>query len=321
MRNEEAIFGRTEVKINPNPEKLHRNQVSLWMGSCFVDSFQPFLEEFQYPALVNPLGVVFHPLVLGELLFQSLESILSKNFEREGVWLNYWLGSGFSASSEEELIQQITRAKKETDAQFAKADWLVMTWGTAFWYEHEAFGLVGKCHRQPGNWFKKYRSEPEEITEKWKNWIQAWRRENPNRKVLITLSPVRHTRDGLPENAVSKSALRLAIENLCQALPSVYYYPSYELVLDELRDYRYFENDLIHPRKEAVEWIWDKFSNAFLEETEASTNQKIKEWQTLKRHRPQSPFGKEYETWKNKIGEKGKEVEELLLIEREKQKK
>ncbi len=321
MTNDFSLFGRTEVSIRPAPEKMGRHQTSLWMGSCFADSFRPFLEACAYPALVNPLGIVYHPLVLGNLLFLSTEEILKQNFESQGVWLNYWLGSGFSAASESALAEQIVAAKAETDARFTNAGWLVMTWGTAHWYEHSERGMVGKCHKQPGQWFRKHRSSPEELTENWRDWILRWRQGNPGGKVLLTLSPVRHTRDGLPENAVSKAILRLAAEQLCSTMPGVFYFPSYELVLDELRDYRYFDSDLIHPGPAAVEWIWRKFSAAFFDKEEDLLNQSMLEFERLKRHRPGHAFGEEHEIWKKRIGEKSEQVRNWLETEREKQKK
>jgi hypothetical protein len=320
MINEDALFGRTEVKISPCPEKLSRHQTSLWMGSCFAGSFQPNLTTFGYPSLVNPLGVVYHPLVLGELLFLPLDELLRYNFENGGVWLNYWLSSHFSAASESELTMQISAARNEARAFFDSVDWFVMTWGTAFWYEHEILGRVGKCHKQPSKLFRKQISQPAELAEKWKIWILEWRKQNSKGKVLLTISPVRHTRDGLADNSLSKSILRVAAESLCKTLPGVYYFPSYELVLDELRDYRYFESDLIHPGPGAVDWIWRKFSAAFLERDEALVNEKILELERLKQHRPRNEFGNAYEIWKKGVGEKSEEVRKMLEFEREKRK-
>jgi hypothetical protein len=317
MLNKTDLFQRTEVRISPSPEKMYRNQVSLWMGSCFVDSISPFLQRFHYQALINPLGVVYHPLILQQLLLGNGEDIFSYSFEKEGVWLNYLLGTGFAAESEIQLNQLIANAKSETEKTLTNADWLVMTWGTAVIYLHDQCGPVGKCHKQPGTLFQKKTTSPQELTDDaWSPVFQSWKSAFPKLKILLTLSPVRHIRDGLEENSKSKASLRWAIEELKDQHPNVFYFPAYEMVLDEIRDYRYFEKDLIHPNKEAVDYIWNRFSQTFLNPEEVALNWKMEELALLKSHKPQAPFGKAFEMWKNKIEEKSEQVRAGLALER-----
>jgi hypothetical protein len=290
-------FRRTVVKLPESTVRIKRSESMLWMGSCFVESLSPFLKQYGYQVHANPLGVVFHPLVIRQLLQMTEPEFQSHSFEKDGVWLNYWLGHPFHGRNFEELNNQIREARRQLQETLQNASWLVMTWGTAFWYDHKDLGMVGKCHKQPQSVFTKRRSSPNEIVALWKEEIHQIRQQNPTIKILLTLSPVRHTRDGLEENAVSKSALRVAIQQLTEELPDIHYFPAYEIMLDELRDYRFFERDLIHPNAEAVSYIWNRFSSQWLDPEEVKQNDLIQEVIQLENHRPLISYGKEYETW------------------------
>jgi hypothetical protein len=315
MKSDTSAFRFTQVKISPAETRILRKDPMVWLGSCFVESFAPFLSDYRYKAETNPFGVVFHPLVLEKLIAAGVEDFKPYNFEKEGVWLNYLLGTPFAAQSQEELEEKIATVVLATQEKLKGASWLVMTWGTAFWYEHTELGRVGKCHKQPGQLFAKKRSSPEEIAEVWTRRIHKMREQNPELRILLTLSPVRHTRDGLEENALSKATLRLAIAKVQESLPGVYYFPSFEIVVDELRDYRFFKSDLVHPSEEAVEYIWEKFSTAWFDPEEVITNQKIRELRQLESHRPLVPYGGEFERWKYSLDQKREEVGSRLRAE------
>jgi len=301
-------FRRTIVLLKESGTKICRKDKMLWIGSCFVESLAPYLLKYQYKATLNPFGVVFHPLVLLRLLELEPAEFHKQSFEKDGVWHNYWLGNPFHGRTREELNSLITKTVQKTLAALNKTSWLVLTWGTAFWYEHNELGLVGKCHKQPQSNFQKRRSEPDEISLAWIEKIKQLRQSNPDLKILLTLSPVRHTRDGLEGNALSKSTLRLAIQKVVDSLPGVYYFPSFEIVMDELRDYRFFESDLIHPNTEAIQYIWERFSTHFFPAPEIKTNQTIQAIGQLESHRNLVPYGKEYE---NRMAEQKKRRTEL----------
>jgi len=284
----------------------------LWIGSCFVESLLPFLKRYKYEALSNPMGVVFHPLVIRRLLQMTETDFQSHTFQKEGVWLNYWLGHPFHGQNSEELTNQIRDSRFQLQEALRNSSWLVMTWGTAFWYYHQALGMVGKCHKQPQSLFEKRRCSNEELVTSWKEEIHRLRQQNPGIKILLTLSPVRHTRDGLEENAVSKSALRVAIQQLTEELPDVYYFPAYEIMLDELREYRFYDRDLIHPGPEAIAYIWDRFSTQFLDPEEVKQNYLMQELHQLEHHRPFIEYGKEFETWKIVMETKKARLKSLL---------
>ena len=266
----------------------------MWMGSCFVESMASYLKLFQYQAVVNPFGVVFHPLVLQKLIDVSFPELLKTNFKKHGVWQNFLLGVPFAASTESGLNQNIEQASQLIQQELRTADWLVTTWGTAFWYEHETFGMVGKCHKFPQNIFQKRLSTVDDIVGIWRDQIFRLKSHNKDLKIILTLSPVRHTRDTLEGNAVSKSTLRIAIHQLTEEFDFVFYFPAYEIVMDELRDYRFFEKDMIHPNKEATAYLWDRFAKQFIDGNEQETNALIQSLKQDDGHTSTVNFGEDF---------------------------
>jgi hypothetical protein len=315
MGKNDHPFRYTPVNPKEPGVRIKRKDQMLWLGSCFVDSLQPFLHQHQYQARVNPFGTVFHPIVLGRLLELNPEEFDRFTFEKDGVWLNYRVGQPLIADSEAGLNAKFEAISRGIKNRLTTSKWLVMTWGTAFFYEHKELGMIGKCHKQPGEIFTKKMSSPDEISRFWIEKIQSLRKENSGLKILLTLSPVRHTRDGLEENSISKASLRLAIEQVRQELPEVYYFPSYEIMMDELRDYRFFGPDLIHPNPEAVQYIWERFSAQFLVPEEVRVNQLIRDLHQLENHKPFAEFGEEYLRWKKAIEIKKADLERQLASE------
>jgi len=295
MADEHPLFKSTRVGARPSPISILRNEKMLWMGSCFVESMSKFLEQYQYQAIINPFGVIFHPMVLEKLLAMEAKEIFKCNFERRGVWQNFWLGAPFGAESENALNHKIENAARLINESILTSNWLVMTWGTAFWYAHEEKGMVGKCHKFPQNHFQKQLSTIEEIVEIWKERITRIRQKNPKLKVLLTVSPVRHTRDGLEGNAISKSTMRLAIMQLQSKLKDVFYFPAFEIVVDELRDYRFFNADLIHPNNEAAAYIWNQFSNQYFTPEDQKINALIRDISLQQQHVSNINFGEDYD--------------------------
>lgn len=308
MENERKLNGpfladnRTKIRIQPASDTIQRKQSQVWLGSCFVESMEKYISGLGYPATFNPLGVVYHPLVLANLVNPDFD-LKSLCFEKGGVWLNANLGREFGSSSPEDLMEKITRGQKILTDSLRESDWVVMTWGTAIAYRHKELGLVGKNHKMPGRDFTRSFSSVSEIAGTWIPILENWRKERPGQSVVLTLSPVRHTREGLEENSRSKAILRLAIEEIRQALPGIFYFPAYEILVDDLRDYRYFGPDGVHPNAQALAYIQEAFSLQFFPPQEREENSRIMEYQRVLVHRPVHPFGEEYEKWRKYVGE------------------
>jgi len=196
--------------------------------------------------------------------------------------VHYWwhAHSDLSALSMEALSDQIRTALMATKAFMEKSEWLIITPGTAWVYELKDDQIVANCHKQPNSTFRKRLLTPEEITASWESLYEEIKKQRPDLRILWTISPVRHVRDGLKENNESKGILHLAVKEIVKANENCFYFPSYEIMIDVLRDYRFYHKDRIHPNEEAIGYIFDQFGNTFFDE---GTQEMMKEWTQLKK--------------------------------------
>ena len=315
MSDESNPFRRTSLKLRICPEPMGRLEKSLWLGSCFTDNLGPWLAGLKYPVVSNPFGVVFHPLIMRQLLLAGEDDFRAFHFQREDVWLNFLLGTPFAAATENELDQQIFSARQQCREQLNQADWLVLTFGTAFLFHHRKLGPVGKCHKIPSSVFEKRMSTVEEISMGWESALKEIRKSNPGLRVILSLSPVRHSRDGLEENAISKATLRLAIEYLKTRLPGVYYFPAWEIMNDELRDYRFYGSDLVHPSEEAILYLKSAFEKAFLRNEDEPFRRLTGEILQMESHRPAAAWSAEAQRWKQTLEKRKAELKQYLSSE------
>lgn len=229
------------------------------IGSCFADNTGKKLHELKFNAVVNPFGTVYDPLSVHRLLKYALLNVVpadSTFVERDGIFFCDELHSSIHAESPEALSKKIYEIISNVHSRLIKADVFLITYGTAFIYSRKDTGKpVANCHKLHGQLFEKKLLSPEEVISSFSEIYALIRNINPQAKFLITVSPVRHTKDTLELNSVSKSVLRLAAHHL-KDLPGVFYYPAFEIMNDDLRDYRYYASDLIHPNEQAVEYIW-----------------------------------------------------------------
>lgn len=265
----------------------------LTVGSCFSEVIGQRLLNHKFQALPNPFGTLFHPSIACELLDMALDDktpAADTFVQLEGRWVSSLLHSSIHAASPEELSTLLKRLFGQVKEQLLKARVLMLTAGTAFLYVHETSGrAVANCHKQPQKLFTRHLSPVEELSRSFDSLQQKLNQRNPSLQIILTVSPVRHIRDTLELNTVSKASLRLAVHQWCEKYPHVSYFPSYELLLDDLRDYRFYGRDLLHPSEEAEDYVWHKFAQTYFSE---KTLQFIKEWQGLRRalaHRPFNP--------------------------------
>jgi hypothetical protein len=292
---------RTPVRIQPFPRKIHRAQRMLWLGSCFTEAMERPLLELGYQGLFNPMGVVYHPLVLSRLADPGFSPSAS-SFESGGVWLNSLLGREFGSADRAGLEKKILAAHRNMQQALRQADWVVVTWGTALAYTHRERGLAGRNHKLPLAEFTRSFSHPGELADAWVSCIREWKSHQPDLQVVFTLSPVRHTREGLEASSLSKAILRVAIEEIRNRLPDhTAYFPAYEIVVDDLRDYRFFAEDGVHPGPQAQEYILRAFEWQFFPPEEVQQNGHIRAFLRLKAHRPLHTFGTEYRKWQENL--------------------
>ncbi|WP_224995665.1 GSCFA domain-containing protein [Cesiribacter sp. SM1] len=285
---------RTELQPGASPFKLGLQKPILSVGSCFAAVIGERLQESKFRVLVNPFGTLFHPLPLVQLLQMAVEDRQPSETTYllyQERWLNYLLHSSLNAPSREVLQQQLKSLFREVKHYLQQGQALVLTLGTSFVYElAEADLTVANCHKQPQRLFNKRLVPAEESLQALEQLWQQLKEFNPSLRLVLTVSPVRHLKDTLELNSVSKAMLRVVCHQLQEKYPQeVYYFPSYELLMDDLRDYRFYNPDLLHPTPAAEQYVWEKFTATLLDEEARAF---LKEWEPLKqslRHRPFNP--------------------------------
>lgn len=281
---------RTELSIAPATSQLPRTARVLTMGSCFADSMGARLTAYKVDALANPFGTVFQPLALSRLLRAAAGEDVDWQqhlVQARGRWQSYDLHGSIGADSPVELLQLIQALVQRTGEFLRGADAVALTLGTAWAYRLRETGeLVNNCHKQSADLFVRELLTPDDIINGLAETHAYLRRINPELRFILTVSPVRHLKDTLPLNAVSKSVLRVATHILSDLLPGVEYFPAYELLTDDLRDYRFYADDMLHPSAVAEDYIWEKFARTYFD---ADFGRFRKEWAAVLQsvsHRP-----------------------------------
>lgn len=282
----------TEFEIPKSPFPISHQSKILSMGSCFAQSMGTRMNIHKFNISINPFGTIFHPLALHNLLDMALEKrAINENqiLEREGMYFHFSAHSDLVGTSQKELIEKFNQKIETTSSYLKSGSHLILTFGTAWIYEHQDFGPVANCHKQPQGIFKKRLSDLEEMKRAFLEFFKKLTVANPGLKIILTVSPVRHIKDGIPENQLSKSMLRVLCHQLEEEFDSIAYFPSYEIMMDELRDYRFYKEDRIHPTEEAENHIWKKWMKTyFSSETQQKVNAIAKIQQELA-HRPLNP--------------------------------
>ncbi|MCW5912664.1 MAG: GSCFA domain-containing protein [Cyclobacteriaceae bacterium] len=255
---------RTEINCLPGKPIGLDNKI-LTAGSCFADQLGQWLASNKFTVSGNPFGTTYNPVSIHNLLLDALSETLDPNLftERAGLWFHHAWHSQFVASSKDELATALQQTQKQVRAFLNELDILILTYGTAWVYELKSSGrLVANCHKVPGTQFNKRLLSVQEIVQSFSTLIQKLKALRPGLRIIFTVSPVRHIKDTFELNNVSKSVLRLACHEL-QQKDLAEYFPAYEIMMDDLRDYRFYERDMIHPSAEARDYISRKFSDRY----------------------------------------------------------
>lgn len=287
---------RTELQLSPAARLVAHSDPILSVGSCFADRMSSRLRDGGFSVCSNPFGVLFHPLPMLEALNAARENRLphpASVVQKDGRWVSTEAHSALWASSPDELHQHWQQALQTTRKALEISTVVLVTFGTAKGYWHPPTGRVAaNCHKLPPSAFEPRMSTAAEISAPWIEFLNSL----PGQPlVILTVSPVRHTRDTLPVNSLSKALLRVACEEIVQACPQAVYFPAYEMLTDDLRDYRFYADDMVHPSPVAEQYIWEKFCGAMMS---ASTQALIRQREGLLRdlaHRPADAQSAEYQ--------------------------
>ncbi|MDN3690010.1 GSCFA domain-containing protein [Cyclobacterium jeungdonense] len=289
---------RTEFRINPCQLKVsHPNNV-LTIGSCFSETIGNRLEQFKFQASVNPFGVVYNPISIFDNLLMTLSDQAFDPdlcIQHHAKFVHFHCHSRLNAFSKEELMSLLSQKQRETFRHLQTASHLFITFGSAFAYRHRKSGrLVANCHKIPQREFKKELLELEQMSGSFEIFNKSLKRVNPYIQIVLTLSPVRHIKDGIPENQLSKSMLRVLCDQLTHSHSNIGYFPAYELMMDDLRDYRFYKDDLIHPNAMAEDYIWEKFQDSFFDVDTRKLTKEIDQVHKSLSHRPFEPLSPQH---------------------------
>lgn len=306
---------QTQIALRSSKNPIDYESKVLLLGSCFSDSIGEKLLNFQFDVLSNPFGVIFNPVSLHRLIRRAIDSeefVESDFFCDREQWQCYELHSTFNRESQEEAIKEANKALTSFRSYLEEATHLILTLGTAQGYLLKVRKqMVSNCHKQEAKLFEKQLLSISKIEEALKQIHTLVRAVNPTIGFVYTLSPVRHRKDGFVENQRSKAHLCAAIHKVIDQDTSIDYFPSYELLLDELRDYRFYDRDLLHPNALAVDYIWDLFTKVSMTDKTLESLKKVSQISKGFSHRPFQPNTESHrlflETLEEKIGELQKE--------------
>ncbi len=304
---------RTIIKIDKADFTISHKDKIMLIGSCFTENIGDKLKFYNFNVDVNPFGVLYNPESVknGIHILKKGQQFTENDLHfYNGKWVSFYHHSRFSNASRQKCLDAINYQLEQSSVFFESTRILIITFGTAWVYAQKENGnIVSNCHKIPDKEFNRYRLSPENIVESWKELINDLKNWNKDLQIIFTISPVRHLRDGAHGNQLSKATLLLAVEQLCEEFSHCYYFPSYEIMLDDLRSYRFFGEDMVHPNQTAVNYIWQGFVGAFFNEQTINLSQELEKLNKAKNHRP---FDEKSESHKNFMTKNRKKVEQLM---------
>lgn len=284
---------RTEIHTAPSPFRIGYADPVMFAGSCFAAEIGSKMLDGRMQVMINPAGTIFNPVSVAVMLqnvinaYQASKDDLFSYGER---WISFSHYTGFSGSDSEEVLDRINKSTAEAHHFLKNATALFITFGTARVFRLKQTGMiVSNCHKLPDNMFTRELPGVSDVTALWGTLLDELRRFNPRLKVVFTVSPVRHWKDGAHGNQVSKSVLFLAIEELLRHGSSPGYFPAYEILMDELRDYRFYASDMLHPSGMAVDYIFEVFTRCYIDDRTMTTWREAEKIVKASRHQVGEP--------------------------------
>ena len=296
------------LDIPPLPRPITYTDNILLTGSCFTEHISDRLQQHKFKVLSNPHGILFNPLSVAD----SINGYLAdKRYEQEDIfqlnelWNSWDHHTRFSNIDADAALQGINRSQENAGRFIRKADWVIITLGSAFqYYLKESAKPVGNNHRAPAQWFEKRLLTTDEIISALSDTLKNLFEANPFVQVLFTISPVRHVRDGVVDNNRSKARLIEAVHSLCDNFEKAFYFPAYEIVIDILRDYRFYDIDFVHPNYLATSCVWEYFAKACISPAATDLMQQVQEIVTARSHRARFPETNAHKKFKDSYAAK-----------------
>ena len=285
----------------------------LLLGSCFVENIGDKFDYFKFQVLQNPFGILYHPRAIENLILNAInekEYYDSDVFHYNERWHCFDAHSDLSSSSKGEFLRNLNDSIKLTNQQINKSTHIIITLGTAWAYRLiETDTIVANCHKFPQKKFLKQIQSVKTIIESLEAIIELIKSVNPETSILFTVSPVRHIKDGFTENTQSKSHLISAIHQVVEPRKNIHYFPSYEIMMDELRDYRFYSEDMLHPNKTAVDYIWERFQKVWISSESIQTMEEVDTIQKGIGHKAFNPESEQYQEFVQKLEVKKSKIQ------------
>lgn len=296
---------RTLIKPLDYDFKLMYTDDIASFGSCFAEHISDRLLNVKFPVLPNPFGILYNPISIADTLQRILSGThydATNLTELDGRWFHFDFHGAFSDESRELALEKMNASLEQAHTALPSLRLVIVTLGSAFvWWHRFQERVVANCHKLPGHFFERRLLSVSEVSNALQNAFTAVRQKNPAVRFLCTVSPVRHVRDGLVDNQLSKATLRLALDQLSKEMQDVYYFPAYEIMMDDLRDYRFYQADMIHPTEVAIDYIWDFFrKEIFTKETLQVMDEVAKVKKSLA-HRPLSPGSEKHKAFQQSL--------------------
>ena len=306
----------TPIKLSRQNSPINYSSKVLLLGSCFAQNMGAKLEYYKFQQCTNPFGILFHPVAIEKLITRAINHtwFTSKDvFLQNEQWHCFLAHSKLSNTSEEDLISALNSALEKLRFSLLEASHVVFTFGTAWVYRHlENDTIVANCHKVPQKEFVKQLLSPDDVSDVLLGIETKLRTINPTCSIINTVSPVRHIKDGLIANSRSKAHLIAGVQEIVSPEKLNHYFPSYEIMMDELRDYRYYKEDLIHPNQTAIAIIWNAFTGSWICPETAALQKKIATIQSGLLHTPFNGHSKAHIHFKKDLETKISEIKEQL---------
>lgn len=302
----------TKVEIAESSFSLSYRDSLLTLGSCFAENIGKKMEQVWFDTDINPFGILFNP----ESIANSLACLLSNKqfgaedlFLHKELWCSFAHSTQFSSVSQSDCLSKINSRLSVASERLRRCSYLLITFGTAWVYEDiRTRAVVANCHKLPSANFFRKKLTVDEIVYVYRALLVEMKELNPELRIIFSVSPVRHWKDGAHENNLSKSILLMAVDELEREFDFVTYFPAYEIQMDELRDYRFYASDMLHPSEQAVDYIWQRFAETFFDDNTRNLKQEIEKYNHGLMHRPLFPQTEEYQKFQLFLEKKQEEL-------------
>jgi len=303
---------RTEISIPPNDFTIsHASKIAMH-GSCFAENMASKFLNAGFTINLNPFGIAYNPLSLSQNLNRLLDNkpyTVDELFKDNDLYHSFSHHSRFSGTSPDKVVNRINARLEEASAFLRTAGLLIITFGTAYVFRLQSSGsVVSNCHQLPAKLFSYKRLNMDAIIKEWNDLIVRLQTFNPSLRILFTVSPIRHWKDGAHENQLSKSILLLSVEELLRNHSLCFYFPAYELLMDDLRDYRYYTEDMLHPSSQAIDYVWEKFTEAWFDKDTSKKAHAFEKVHQSLNHIPLHPESEAYRKFREKAEEQLKNM-------------